>query len=255
MRGTADAERLAALGVPAAKIFVEGDVKLEAPEVEAAATRAAWRSRLGLTDELLIVAGSTHPGEEAMLVAAWSHLLATWPGLRLVIAPRHVERAPEIQAELDALGLPVVLRSQNQPLGPGTVYLLDTVGELADLYAAADVAFVGGSLIERGGHNVLEPVLRGVPVLFGPYTMNFRSAVALVLLHRLGQEVPDAGHLAAILTRWLADQELRAAVAPRAARALEEHRGAAARIADHVLAALARTPGKQEPEGPAGSPG
>jgi 3-deoxy-D-manno-octulosonic-acid transferase len=241
MRGEVDAERLTQLGVPDEKIAVTGDVKLEAPPVSTTELRATWRSRLGLQeDELLWLAGSTHPGEEAMLLQAYRELLPAWPPLRLAIAPRHIDRTSEVLDAVRQAGFEAVPRSSERPLEPNSVYVLDTVGELSDFYAAADLSFVGGSLIERGGHNMLEPVLRGSPVLFGPYVMNFRTAAELVSSTGLGQMVASAEELVPAANQWLWPASERAAFAARVEGALGQHRGAANRIAAQVARALGR---------------
>ena len=259
MRGDLDATRLRSLGVEAAKIVVVGDVKLEAPPVASDQLRARWRDELGLHDaDNLLICGSTHPGEENMILDAITEI----DGLRVAFAPRHIERAGEVAALIEARGFRVARRSRGEKLSSprltpssnrpnssqsnqweegvspapngatGAVYLLDSVGELADFYAAGDAAFVGGSLIARGGHNVLEPVLRGAPVIFGPHMMNFRAAAQLVCDADLGEQIENSSALSAALRR-----RLDAARAPFEARvevALSAHRGAAARAAGLV---------------------
>lgn len=239
MRGEEDAARLLTLGVPESKISVTGDVKLEIPPVESSAMRQGWRNRVGLKNELVLVAGSTHAGEEELLLRAWQRLRGEFPTLRLALAPRHVERAPEVAQLVEKQGLRVVRRSQNQPWGEGAIYLLDTVGELADFYALGDVAFVGGSMIPRGGHNMLEPVLRGVPVVCGPHVMNFRAAATLVQSHSLGSQAKDEDELDKVLHFWLQAAN-RNAFPARVETALAPHRGAAARLAQSVAANLRR---------------
>ena len=266
MRGEADAARLRSLGVADDKVMVVGDVKLEAPPVSSDELRRQWRADLGLTDEdKLLICGSTHAGEEAMILDAARAI----NGLRLAIAPRHIERADEVANLIEARGLKVARRSRGESFGAGlapssnqrngdelrrleegaspapklssaTVYLLDSVGELADFYAAADVTFVGGSLISRGGHNVLEPVLRGAPVLFGPHMMNFRAAAQLVCQNDLGAQIENADDLAPTINRWLDAATARAEFEARVENALASHQGAAARAAELVARALTR---------------
>lgn len=234
MRGADDAARLQKLGVPRSRIAVTGDVKLEAPPLASAPLRALWRARLGLApDEALLIAGSTHAGEEEMVLRAAREIA----GLRVALAPRHIERAGEVAAQIESAGWDVARRSQNEGLREGVVYLLDSVGELADFYAAAEVVFVGGSLIPRGGHNVLEAVLRGAPVLFGPHMMNFRAAAELVTQNDLGARVADEAELSQALRFWL-DGAHRAGFAAQVAAALAPHQGAAARAAQIVAASL-----------------
>ncbi len=179
---------------------ITGDVKLDATspddveEIRRAA-REKWRPIFDIEkDAPLFVAGSTHPGEEEMILNAFGKLQNEFPNVRLIIAPRHIERADEVEKIIAQHKFSVLRRSKNETV-PGAVGLLDTVGELADLYAAADVTFVGGSLIQRGGHNMLEPVLRGVPVVFGPHVMNFRDAAKLVEESGTGTRVDDENAL------------------------------------------------------------
>ena len=234
MRGESDAARLRQLGVPDEKIVVVGDVKLEAPPVSSAELRKKWRGELAIGEAKLFIAGSTHAGEETIILDA----ARATNGLRLAIAPRHVERAAEVAALIAARGLTVARRSRGENLSASdAVFLLDTVGELADFYAAGDLAFVGGSLIARGGHNVLEPVLRGVPTLFGPHMMNFRAAAELVVNNDLGARIESSHELEAAIERWL-ETSNRAAFVARVEAALASHRGAAARAADLVARAL-----------------
>jgi 3-deoxy-D-manno-octulosonic-acid transferase len=218
--------------------LVTGDVKLDAASPvdvdEIQRAREKWRTVFGIEKEApLIVAGSTHPGEEAMVLDTFHRLKEVFFDVRLIIAPRHIERAEEVTQIIQAHKFPVLRRSQNEK-ATNAVGLLDTVGELSEVYAAADVAFVGGSLIKRGGHNMLEPVLRGVPVVFGPYVMNFRDAAKLVEESQTGTQVSDETVLVDALRDWLHDEKLRRDLPQRAAQALEPHRGATRRVAEWV---------------------
>ena len=157
-----------------------------------------WRRRLGIaSDRRVWIAGSTHPGEEEAILVAHAAARVTHPDLTLVVAPRHPERAGEVAA-LAARRWPAVRRSELAgALLPDAVVILDTVGELAELYAVADVVFVGGSLVPRGGHNVIEPARLGKPVLFGPHTENFREPAALLANAGGGLIINGAAELAA----------------------------------------------------------
>jgi 3-deoxy-D-manno-octulosonic-acid transferase len=218
---------------------VTGDVKLDATspndvnEIRQQA-REKWRTLFGVSNDApLFVAGSTHPGEEAVILRAFDELKREFPDARLIIAPRHIERAAEVEKIISAANHPVLRRSKNE-IVPNAVGLLDTVGELAELYAAADITFVGGSLIERGGHNMLEPVLRGVPIIFGPHVMNFRDAAKLVEESGTGTRVEDEKELCVALADWLRDDAKRAAIPQKAAQALAPHQGATKRVAEFV---------------------
>jgi 3-deoxy-D-manno-octulosonic-acid transferase len=173
-----------------------------------------------------------------MAVNAYRQLLAEFPHLVLVLAPRHVDRLEEVKAAVTEAGFEISLRSRGERVQRGHVFILDTVGELADCYAAADVAFVGGSLIKRGGHNLLEPVLRGTPVLFGPFVMNFLTGANLVEKAGLGQSIADQDALAPAVAQWLRDSDGRRALPGRVEEYLGGHRGAASRMAAAVKSVL-----------------
>jgi 3-deoxy-D-manno-octulosonic-acid transferase len=182
---------------------------------------AGRRERLGLGAEArLWIAGSTHRGEEALVLDAFVRARARWPGLALLLAPRHPERAGEVEELIRARGLaPARWSRLPEDRPPAAVVILDTVGELAALYALAEVVFVGGSLVPVGGHNVLEPAMRGKPVLFGPHTSNFRDGAEALRRSGGGRVVEDGEELAREIVRLLED------------RALAQQMGAAARDA------------------------
>jgi len=235
MRGADDAQRLKKLGVSGNKIEIVGDVKLEAPPIPSQSLRRQWREKLGLRKEILLVGGSTHDGEELQLLRAFASLREDFPDLRLALAPRHVERCAAVASQIEAQGWQVARRSSNEKPDERAVFLLDTVGELADFYAAGDLAFVGGTLISRGGHNLLEPVLRGVSVVFGPSIDNFRAQAQLLLAHELGWETTEAALEATLRARL---ENPVADFAARVEEVLEPHRGAANRMARIVAGAI-----------------
>ena len=249
MRSEFDAERMAQLPVPpdfAARVRVVGDVKLDRPQGVARdeAARHHWRTLLGIAEAApLWIAGSTHEGEEEQILAAYSQLRQGTPNLRLLIAPRHIDRTDEVAALIEDKGYKVVRRSAApfDSSAQDAVLLLDTVGELSALYAAGEMAFVGGSLIQRGGHNLLEPVLTGAPVVFGPHVANFREAAQLAQDAKLGTQVANVEELSSAVATWLSDGEGREAIPERADRALQAHRGAARRVAEVVAGYLELT--------------
>jgi 3-deoxy-D-manno-octulosonic-acid transferase len=156
----------------------------------------------------VIVCGSTTEGEEEFVLAAFRQVLQQVPNTVMVLAPRHPERFEKVAALIASAGLPYVKRSSwnsqtASPIRPGSIFLLDSVGELASVYALADVAFVGGSLVPLGGHNILEPAQHGVAVLTGPHTFNFREIVRIfdaggglrvVTAENLGAAIADLLH-------------------------------------------------------------
>jgi 3-deoxy-D-manno-octulosonic-acid transferase len=227
MQSEEDARRILALGAPPERVVVTGNVKHE-PAPDGGGAVEVWQRLLGLRPgQPVWIAGSTHRGEEAAVLDAHAEVRRQWPDLVLILAPRHPERVDEVLALIAARGWPAVRRSAlPRERREGAVIVLDTVGELAQLYAVADVVFVGGSLVAIGGHNLLEPALRRKPVLFGPYTMNFREPARLLAETGGGLVVTDARTLAAELGRLLADAPLRAKVGALAFEAAASRHGA-----------------------------
>ena len=229
-------DRLLELDVPADRIAVTGNMKVDVDR-DGAPTRADVRRDLGLDpSDFVVLAGSTHPGEEGMVARAAARLAASGP-IRLVVAPRHKERLADAEAELAEAGFEPVrlttLRGERRPLDERSVVVVDTMGELGDLFAAADVGFVGGSLIDGvGGHNVFEPVLAGVPVLVGPHHGNVRGDVQFLEAASALEVVDDERALErAVESIRTGGQEQRAEAAKAA---VAQARGAARRTVDVV---------------------
>jgi 3-deoxy-D-manno-octulosonic-acid transferase len=199
-----DARRYAEFGVTADRGTIAGDMKFDAPLVERdAAAIHGMRSRMGVSDEAYVfVAGSTRPGEEALLLQVYQSLRGSYPNLRMIIAPRHLDRVSEIVDLFVLRGISTYRfntngEMKNFPVSAGSesVIIIDQMGILNDLYLAADLAFVGGTLVEVGGHNILEPVWAGTPVLFGPSINNVKDAAEYILANSYGAQVADAEDL------------------------------------------------------------
>ena len=240
-----DAALWRTLGVAERDIAVTGSVKYD-PAVEVALPRDfrpvldAW----GIDrDEPVLVAGSTHQGEEEELLEALRIIREKHPRARLLIAPRHVERTPEIFAGLDNRGFRVARRTQNPSAPPPDVLLVDTTGELRDWYACADVVFIGKSLVGRGGQNPVEAVLAGRPVVFGPHMENFAALTRDLLAAGGAISVRDSRELGHAVSQLLDDPARRNAMARHGIESLERHRGATARTADLVERAVAAAKG------------
>lgn len=232
-QSAADAERFAALGVPPGRLSVVGNLKFDRPApLDARARGAALRDRLGARP--VWVAGSTHPVEQAVVLEAHRRLCTHCPDALLVLAPRHPPRFEEAARQLQADTWRYRRRSRERtdtPLAADCqVLLLDTLGELVDFYAAADVAFVGGSLVPVGGHNLLEPAALALPLLAGPHQHNSPQVARVLADVGALSIVADAEQLAARLQALLARPELRQAQGERACAALEQHRGALQRL-------------------------
>jgi 3-deoxy-D-manno-octulosonic-acid transferase len=241
MQSDEDARRIIALGAQPERVVVTGNIKVDASVADPAGSGDLWRRLLALAPgQRVWVAGSTHPGEEGPVLDAHRAALAEFPELVLVIAPRHPERTREVLAILERRGWPSVRRSElpaavtstASPIPP--VVVLDTIGELAMLYAIADVVFVGGSLVPMGGHNVLEAAQRRKPVLIGPHTTNFRESAGLLEAAGAAVVVRDANDLSRELRRLLADPDLRAKLGDAGYEAVASRHGAVRETLDLV---------------------
>jgi 3-deoxy-D-manno-octulosonic-acid transferase len=236
MQSAIDADRVRGLGLDPRKTMTVGNVKYDRAWPEAV-DPAALRGDLGLpADVPVVVAGSTHHGEERIVLDAFLELRRRLPRVRLILAPRQPERFDEAAGLVAKAGLSLARRSAGGR--EADVILLDTMGELARVYAVADAAFVGGSLAyERGvgGHNLLEPAVFGAPVLFGPNMKNFPEMRREFLQAKAGLEVTDAPGLAGALERLLTEPDFRAAVGRAAAAVAARHRGATALTVTRLL--------------------
>ncbi len=241
-----DADRLRGIGLsgPHPAILLAGNTKVDALADRDLAGELLLADALAASaDEKWLVAGSTHPGEEAQVVEAFLAVRAREPSARLLLAPRHLERLPEVFALLAERGLRTVARSEGRPPGSDAVVVLDTMGELRAAYALGSAAFVGGTLVPIGGHNLLEPPAVGVPVMFGPHTENCADTADLLLGAGVGLRVSDAAALAAEFLGIARDPGRRAALAQRAEELVNAQRGASARCvsaAAELLASSAR---------------
>lgn len=234
MRQEEEAERARSLGAPAERVWVTGNTKFDSLAAAAPAQEdEALRRALGLTaGEQVWMAGSTHEGEEGHLLGVYRRLLPAHPELRLVIAPRYIDRVGRIAALVREAGLTVGLRSQENREG-GQVVVLDTIGELARAYRLATLVFVGGSFTKRGGQNILEPAGQGKPVLFGPHMDNFRDSVQ-VLAGQGGIQVKDAEELFQQVSELLAQPERMAQLGAQARAVVGQISGASQRNVEHM---------------------
>lgn len=229
-QGERDAERFRALGADAERTYVTGNLKFDfalPPDIAARGARLREQYAQGRP---VWVAGSTHGGmEEEAVIAAHRRIGTAHPGALLVLAPRHPNRFAEVAAALERQGIAALRRSassaESTPQGRD-VLLLDTLGELLDFYAAADVAFVGGSLAPVGGHNLLEPAALGLPVLTGPHNSNGEDVARLLLECGAAQIVHNAEELAARVTELFSNPARRAEIGQRGRAAVERNRGA-----------------------------
>lgn len=241
MRSDEEAERALALGAAPDRVWVTGNTKFDALVLDGAQGREdALRVEMGLDGEApILMAGSTHEGEEELLLPVYARLRANHPGLRLVVAPRYVERAGRIASLASEAGLSVRLRSRGRAGGTADVTVLDTIGELSIAYRLATLVFVGGSFVTRGGQNVLEPAAQGKPVLFGPHMENFKDSVQ-VLQGRGGIQVATPEQLFKVADELLSRPDQVEELGALARGSVGAIRGASGRNVDHMLAILPR---------------
>jgi 3-deoxy-D-manno-octulosonic-acid transferase len=234
-----DAARFVALGASAARVQPAGNIKFDVElPVGAESSGAGIRAALGAARPVW-VAGSTHAGEEQALLEAHRLVRAALPSALLVLAPRHPPRFGEVAELLERGRVPFVRRTAGAPPGASTeVVLLDTLGELVAFYVAADVAFVGGSLVPVGGHNLLEPAAAGRPILTGPATFNAPAVAQLLAAAGALEVVAGAAGLAARLAALLGDPAARARAGAAGRAVIEANRGALGRVLERLEALL-----------------
>ncbi len=231
MQSDRDVDRIVALGAEASRVKRTGNIKFDQP-IPAVTEAGRIRDRLGLQEtEQLFVAGSTHPGEEETLVECYQALVTQCSSAVLLLAPRHIERAESVEAMIRARGMTVQRRSAigqagvPRSTGPRVV-LLDSRGELAAIYREAVVAFVGGTLVPVGGHNLLEPAQWAKPVLFGPYTDHCAEVADLLIQAGGGRRVLQAEDLTQQVTILFSDDKARERMGRSARQVVEQNQGA-----------------------------
>jgi 3-deoxy-D-manno-octulosonic-acid transferase len=229
------------LGAAPDRVWVTGNTKFDALVLEPAEGKEeGLRAEMGLDAAASVfMAGSTHEGEEEIVLATYAKLLERHRGLQLVVAPRYVDRSGRIMALAAEAGLSVRLRSGGAAAGHAQVTVLDTIGELAIAYRLATLVFVGGSFVKRGGQNVLEPAAQGKPVLFGPHMENFKDSVQ-VLQGRGGIQVGGPEQLLKIADELLSRPDQLAELGGLARSSVSAIRGASARNVEHMLSILPR---------------
>lgn len=237
----ADAGRFRQLGAP--RVRVTGNIKYDLTLPPELTGQSRELRRLLGRERPVLIAASTHAGEEQPILDAFAELRRDHPDLLLMLVPRHPERFSQVKALCQQRGLAVVTRSERRPCDSQTqIFLGDTMGELLLFYGAADLAFVGGSLVPTGGHNVLEPALLGLPVLFGPHMFNFTEASQRLLAATAAWQVADAGELARITGKLLVDPALAQAAGRRGKAIVEANRGALAALLDSIQEILPKQP-------------
>jgi 3-deoxy-D-manno-octulosonic-acid transferase len=225
-----DARRLRAIGAAAERIQVSGNLKFDVTAPDPPAIMASLRSVFQQAGAgPIIVCGSTVEEEEGLLLLAFQNVLASHPRAVMILAPRHPERFGDVAQLLERMGIRFWRRSLwGGDSIAGGVFLVDTIGELASLYALGDVAFVGGSLVPRGGHNIIEPAQHGVPIIVGNHTDNFRDIVGLFQSQDAVRVVGPA-EFPLVLMELLSSDAERVALGRRGAETLRSQMGATER--------------------------
>ena len=234
VRDEAEKKRAVALGTAPQTIQITGNTKfdhLTSPPEQTLLDTFTKQIHLNNIDEAILVGGSTHDGEEETLLKSLASLRNTNPKLRLILAPRYIERSVRLRDLAQRHGFQASLRTK--PTGPWDVLILDTVGELSVAYAISTLVFVGGSLNDRGGHNIVEPALCSKPVIFGPYMSNVEDSVQL-LLGRGGLQVSGPDQLERVLDELLSDSTKREQLGKKAALQARSVQGAAQKNAEHI---------------------
>ncbi|MGH7916162.1 MAG: 3-deoxy-D-manno-octulosonic acid transferase, partial [Candidatus Binataceae bacterium] len=233
-----DARRYRILGAPPERLAVTGNTKFALDPDSLALRPALARFIAG---RRILIAGSTAPGEERLVLTAYGHLRERFPGLLLILAPRHLNRVSEIEEDLHSNSFSYVKASTleqpeaSQSIGADAVLLLDTMGELRALYRGAVAAFVGGSMLPpRGGQNLAEPAAVATPVLFGPYYENQRKTGDALIAGGGGRVIADAGELETACAEWLADDDARVEAGQSARRVIERMAGGTAATVEHL---------------------
>jgi 3-deoxy-D-manno-octulosonic-acid transferase len=241
-----DAERIIGIGADPARVRMTGNIKYDmALEPLSGSDAVALRAELGIGEAPVFMAGSTHRGEEEMVTDAYLAARVQEPGLRLLIAPRHLDRLDEIEELLRKRELSTWRRSRGRLPARGSraaVLLLDTIGELARMYAVATVVFVGGSLVPIGGHNVLEPAAHRKPILFGPHMHNFHQIAAALLGAGGALQVQSTEALADSVSALLRSPERCRSLGEAAQQVLQANQGAIERTVE-LIAPLLREQG------------
>lgn len=244
------ADRIIEMGAPASKVVVTGNMKFDAAIRDGKAGLAdarTLRNDLGLREgEQLFMAGSTHSPEEEMVLRAYKGMLESMPGLRLLIAPRHVERVGEIEGIVRNFGLKSLRISQMEQerrryptvQSPTTVLILDTMGQLSKLYSAATVIFMGGSLMKRGGQNILEPAIFSKPIIFGPHMFNFKDIAESFIRESAARMVKGEDELKDVTSLLFKEKAERDGLGKRARALIEKNKGATERNVGAIVKAI-----------------
>ena len=228
-----DAERFIAIGADSEKVLTLGNIKFDVAIPQTTIAQGLQIKADLFRGRFVWMIASTHKDEEAIFLEIYKKIKQKIPELLLVIVPRHPERFADVKKQCEQLMLAVVMRTAGDRVFTETdVYLVDTMGELKMLYAASDVAFVGGSMVPRGGHNILEAAAVGVPVMFGPYMVNFKEIARGVLSHKAAIQCQNKDELINSIVALYEQPVYRNALAEKGMEFVRQNQGAIARICE-----------------------
>lgn len=228
-----DARRFSLIGAPEERVFVTGNTKFDQAAVSAQdVDTQALRESLGMPPQapVLVIGSSRTPEEELIFAEAYRKLRERFPNLCVVWAPRHVQRSDAVVEALQQKGFQPRRRTEGTPNVPCEQIVLDTFGELGQVYAVADVTIIGGSFAPLGGQNLLQPLAHGKPVIHGPYMHNFRDVVGLAHQAQVAWAAADVDEIVELVSKLLQDESLRSQVSARAQQLVAEQQGASQRI-------------------------
>jgi 3-deoxy-D-manno-octulosonic-acid transferase len=231
MQDKIDAERVISLGAPPDRVKITGNMKFDAEVLTNVGDPNIVRRFLGLNeDDQLLVAGSTHSGEEEMVVETFKELIHEFPKLKLLVAPRHIGRIEEVERVISRSGFQSArisgLNAARSTQRAVRILILDTIGHLNEAYSAAALVFIGGSLVKHGGQNPIEPALFAKPILFGPHMFNFKYIANLFLKEKGALQVLNKEDLVEKCKFLLSDANARAILGENAKKAVLANRGA-----------------------------
>ena len=234
MQSPEDRQRIVAIGAPESQVEIAGNIKFDGLRTELSSEEIQELKKTFPISKPVLVAGSTHSGEEKIILDTYLELLRDFPSLTLILAPRHLKRLKEIQNLLESYKLKYVLRSQISSSMP-QIILLDTYGELTKIYYLADIVFVGGTLVPVGGHNLMEPAAFGKAVLFGPYISSCRRQAQILQEKNAAQRANSAEELSLSIKELLQAKEKAEGMGKNAQKIVKENQGALKRCVEKIL--------------------
>jgi len=251
MQTERDAQRIISLGADSRRVEITGNTKFDSLKKTESKSIERLIEELKLSSQdLIFLAGSTHPGEEKIVLNCFLKLRKEFSNLRLILCPRHLERLAEVEKMINQSGVPFARRTHLKGEGQKavSVFVLDTLGELAGFYSIASVVFVGGSLVPKGGQNILEPINFGKPTVFGPYMANFQEIAELFENSKIAFRVQNEDELCQKISSLLKDKDLRGGIKDKAEQIINSYKGASARNFEFIKEYLGKE-GKVKAQG------